>query len=354
MISNALKATMNPRARFLRRTLRWLILPLGLLTILAVLVYRRVEQKRLNSLLIIAARKGHGASVDRLLREGADPNAREDERVVPSGFIAQVRSLFATNDQPTNRQGTTALVLAAEQVDLPSVQALLRAGASVNARDDLRYTALMRACGTGGRENDFVKAARLADKLPLKEVLDLLLSAGADPNLSGHDGGTALILVSMWSDRTDCADLLLKHGAALEQQDLCAGTALFHALNTRQLHMTQFLLSRGARADSYPKYQGTKETTSCLLQALSWGNLKIIGSVLDRGGKIDAKDLDGPGGAVIYWVGDLYHSTLGLKYLLSKRPNTKTSVRGYTALKSAREAKNWAAVKLLKEYGYKE
>jgi hypothetical protein len=271
------------------RKAKWLIPIAGLVVVPSILIYRRVEQKRLDPLLIAAVRAGRSASVERLLSEGADPNASEIESAAPDGFIERVKSLFGPRRSIGNREGKTALMLAAGNVDLASVKSLLRAGASVNDRDDIGYTALMYACMLGGQEWDPGKSSVLASTLPLREVIELLLKAGADPNVkAGFERTTALILLSKWTERTDCADALLKHGSDLEGQDLVHATALFHALNSRQIHMAQFLLQIGARVDIYPSLSTPRlVTTSCLGEAINLDNYAVIGQVLDRGGKYD-------------------------------------------------------------------
>ena len=108
-----------------------------------------------NARLIEAAKQGDTATVEALLEQGADVNARE-------------------------RKGQTALIRAALLGHTDTVQALLAAGADVNAKGKLGWTALMWVAGKG--HTDTVQA---------------LLAAGADVNAKDRGGDHSLDRGSM-------------------------------------------------------------------------------------------------------------------------------------------------------------
>src|SRR5206468_2919745 len=91
--------------------------------------------------LIEAAKSSDRVALRSLLEKKADPNA-------------------------TAADGATALHWASYRDDMESVDALLRAGAKVNARNDLGVTPLWNAAQNGSAA-----------------MVKRLLSAGADPNL---------------------------------------------------------------------------------------------------------------------------------------------------------------------------
>ena len=94
---------------------------------------------------------------------------------------------------PAPRPG--ALRRAANAGDIDSLNAALKAGADVNARDGRGWTALMHAANKG-----YVL------------LVAPLLKAGADPDLRAPDGATALFMAAVHG-HSEVIDLLMKAGA---------------------------------------------------------------------------------------------------------------------------------------------
>ena len=110
------------------------------------------------------------------------------------------------------------------------VEAAIRAGADVNARDEESYTALMYAV-TG----------------PAKEVAEALIASGADVNARNDYGMTALMLTQMFSMTShwspeEMTDILVKAGADVNIKDNDGMTALLLAAD-------QSFAPHGAGAD---------------------------------------------------------------------------------------------------------
>ena len=136
---------------------------------------------------------------------------------VRSGDITQVKDLLKdANADLSGEEGRTLLMLAAGTGNLLLVQALLAAGANVNAADEYGWTAL--ACAVYNAElkrgfPDVVKALidagadleaaigygvrplMLAAGYGETEVVDALLAAGADVLARNEGGYTALMMV---------------------------------------------------------------------------------------------------------------------------------------------------------------
>ena len=133
--------------------------------------------------LTIASAYGHYATVQTLLNGGADVNlARKGDDMTPL-ILAVSHSHFPPVVHPGARHKEI-------------VQALLEAGADVNAKDTYGETALLEAV-VSWRSHDFVKA---------------LLEAGADVNAMDNDDKTALMLADE-NGHSEIVELLKQAGA---------------------------------------------------------------------------------------------------------------------------------------------
>lgn len=202
---------------------RLAILALGLLVVmLGVHLASRSHTAHVqNQELMRASARGDAKAVERLLREGANPNAtdRKSRHVlnlaVRSGNLATVSLLIkhgaevdgagpgltplgaaavgenaeildmllrsrANVNQPS-QQGTTPLMLAAASGRPNTVARLLKCGAQVDAVSTDGRTALMRAVDKYAQH-------------PSLKVVELLMRAGANPKRADREGRTAVDL----------------------------------------------------------------------------------------------------------------------------------------------------------------
>jgi ankyrin repeat protein len=140
-----------------------------------------------NGELRRASNQGEAERVAQLLEQGADPNSH-------------------------NRFGSTALHLAARHGHLPVVDLLLAHGAAASRRDNHGNTPAVLAAWGVHREVLSTLLERAADLPELeKEIclawaiiladvptVELLLRAGADPDVRGHRGWTAKEFARHW------------------------------------------------------------------------------------------------------------------------------------------------------------
>ncbi|MFE1547712.1 ankyrin repeat domain-containing protein [Streptomyces sp. NPDC058718] len=151
----------------------------------------RVEARdeELRSPLLLAALGNHVEAAHVLVAAGADPNAqdrRHDSAWLVTGVtgsVAMMRALLPAGPDTAlrNRFGGVSLIPASERGHVAYVRAVLReTDVDVDHVNDLGWTALLEAVilGDGGR--------------PHQEVVELLLAAGADPELADADGVTPL------------------------------------------------------------------------------------------------------------------------------------------------------------------
>ena len=143
--------------------------------------------------LMWAVSQKHADAVKVLLAHGADIHARSDTwsqvmAVEPHGYLPYNRSIPAGSE--------TALLFAARVGDLASARLLVAAGANVNDAD---------AWG--------VSATTLAAHSGYRELMELLLEKGADPNAAAT-GFSALHVAIMRRDEEMVRALLARHADA--------------------------------------------------------------------------------------------------------------------------------------------
>jgi uncharacterized protein len=186
--------------------------------------------------LLRAALLGNDASVEALLKQGADPNAREKDGMTAlmaaaaTARIGKVRALLAAGADVNARTtgGWTALLYAARTTSSSVlVPPLLEAGADVDARDGYGRTALIH----------------LAD-LPYGDVLAKLVKADANVHARDEAGETALMKAAAffpWHVNT-----LLNAGAHVNAPDPEGQTPLMRAAHSGEPHCVKVLLDWGA------------------------------------------------------------------------------------------------------------
>jgi len=159
----------------------------------------------------------HWQRLERLLRDGLDPNLKSAK----SGSTLLMCALGSAGVQPG------------------VVGALLDAGAAVDARTASGETALHWAVRGAGQRD----AARLIG-------VDLLLRRGAGPNIRDAEGETPL-LAAVAIDYPEAVALLLAHGADASMTDPRGETALVRARRLDRVDAA-WLLQFAAQADPVP------------------------------------------------------------------------------------------------------
>ncbi|MDI3406173.1 ankyrin repeat domain-containing protein [Streptomyces cavernicola] len=140
--------------------------------------------------LLLAASADHVDAARALVAAGADPNAQDARDDSPwlvtgvTGSVEMMRLLLPAGADLTlrNRFGGIALIPAAERGHVDYVRALLReSDIDVDHVNYLGWTALLEAVilGDGGRNHE--------------EIVELLITAGATPDLPDGEGVTALV-----------------------------------------------------------------------------------------------------------------------------------------------------------------
>ncbi|KYQ80731.1 hypothetical protein AWW73_00575 [Acinetobacter lactucae] len=137
-----------------------------------------------STALMVATRANNVHAAHMLIEAGADVNAKDNIQDSPylyagaQGYLKILRMtlMHGANLKSTNRYGGTALIPAAERGHVETVRTLIAAGVDVNHVNNFGWTALLEAIILGNGESKY------------QRIVELLLKAGADPNLADKDG----------------------------------------------------------------------------------------------------------------------------------------------------------------------
>lgn len=239
------------------------------------------QQRQAPSALVFAAQRGDLAEVQRLLASGEDVN-----QVDPSSMRTALHWAAKNNNlelmdallkagamiEATDRTGRGPLAIAAESGNIEAIHRLIEAHADVNARDQLSGTPILWAAGLGS-----------------PEAVQALLDAGADPNIADGNGMTPLIWAANLGDGRNVEVLLNSGRINLEATDLLTGdTALMRACRNGKLESVQALIAKGARLD----VRNRQGMTPFLLAAQS-GTLDKLKALVAAKADVTAEDSRG-------------------------------------------------------------
>ncbi|MGZ5078099.1 MAG: ankyrin repeat domain-containing protein [Usitatibacter sp.] len=161
-----------------------------------------------------AARSGHVEDVQAALKNGADLNARDS-------------------------WGRTPLIVALQQGKAPVVEMLVSAGASLAATDAWGRTPLL-----------------VATQLKNTAAIRLMLEKRSDVNAANKNDITPLIAAAQSSNR-EAAGMLLAAGAAPDLEDNLGWTALMWAVYRKDDGIAKMLLDQGADASTVGRDNST-------------------------------------------------------------------------------------------------
>jgi ankyrin repeat protein len=232
-------------------------------------------QGKLSPDLFLAVNRGDLAGVRSLLARGADPNARDGFEITPLGFAAangQVPMVEALLHAGAELNATTpygtALTSAAMAGSLPVIKLLLARGADINVTRPDGVTVLMAATFHGG-----------------PETVAELLHRNVDVNAKDNGGATALIYVAR-DGRVDVGRVLLNGGAAVDAVDGHGWTALMHAAVNGHAEFVKLLLEKGAKVNA----RDEKGRTPLLLTATYGDHPNVLRLLVEGDADLRATD----------------------------------------------------------------
>ncbi|CAL4201954.1 unnamed protein product, partial [Meganyctiphanes norvegica] len=202
-----------------------------------------------------------------------------------------------------DENGTTALMLAAQQGKTHFCNELIHHGADVNAQDNDQWTALI--CSSKEGHYDVVallldNSAEISHKdvggwtsimwasyKGHADVAKLLLERGADPNTQGPHHMTSLVWAA-GRGHTEIAKALIDHKAKVNIGDKFGTTALIWACRKGYYDIAEALLRNGANVDASGMYCWTP-----LLVATHGNFIDLVNLLIDFKPNLNALDKDG-------------------------------------------------------------
>lgn len=243
--------------------------------------------------------------------------------------------------------GTTALHWASYRDDVAKADLLLRAGAKVNAANDLGVTPLWLAC-----ENASVPMVRR------------LLEAGANPNAALLSGETPVMMAAR-SGNPQVVEMLLAKGGNPNARGARGQTALMWAVAEKHSDVVKVLLAHGAdieaRSDEYDEvmavpphgYLPYNRTIphghdTALLFAARVGDLDSAKLLVGAGAKVNDTDAWGVSATVLAEHSGFRDLVL---FLLDQGADPNLAGAGFTALQEAIMRRDEKVVAALLDHG---
>lgn len=157
------------------------------------------------------------------------------------------------------------LFLAVSNGDLDKVKALLKSGSNPNSKDAFEKHILESALNLKQNRIEMFKlliesGADINTKIgqrplisyPNTEIIEFLLSKGANPNIKSDNGMTPLMNNGKWGTK-ETVSLLLNAGANINEQDTIGNTPLIYAVNQNlsrdndlRIDVIKLLIEKGA------------------------------------------------------------------------------------------------------------
>lgn len=257
-----------------------------------------------------AAVQGEAEAVQVLLQHGAALDAAADYGMTPLGLaccnrpVRVVQMLLAAGVEPTETDvlcaaaaegaeadlqtflaagapatetepgtGNTALYFAARNgVSAATIQQLSAAGADVNAKNSLGFTALHGAAAYGHAH-----------------TLQALLDAGADVRATDEKGNGVLHVAALHGVPAEVIRLLVDAGAVVDAQTTLQTTPLHMAMFKRHEHVMQALIAAGADV----RVQNSVGTSALHLAAEHGAGQEAIQQLIAAGADLAAQDKSG-------------------------------------------------------------
>jgi ankyrin repeat protein len=249
------------------------------------LSFNAIAHAGINDDLLQAAESGNANEVSRLIANGANVDAEDNNGVsallgaAHFGYKEIVELLIAkgANIDASTKDGITPLYEAARMGNSNVADVLISHGANLNAKSKSGYSPLFIAILSGK-----------------KDISEALISKGADVNSRDNKGNTPLHAAA-YKGYKDIAELLVAKGADVNARGGDEITPLYQASMSGNVDMANFLIAHGANINAKSKSGYTP-----LLVASSNGDKDVVDLLIAKGADVNAKD--NQGNTSLFWA----------------------------------------------------
>lgn len=239
----------------------------------------KIRDKFGRSPLIHACDQSHPEVVQFLLEAGAQPTEVDGDAVSAlyhaidhdCAPVASILMDHGVDIEARDRLQDTALTFAAKNGALECMKLLVSRGANTSARDAEGSTVLL--------------ASLINGYAPL--VKYLLTTGISEATEHNHEGDTAMLTTARTSS-VECAELLLAHGASLDDKDNNDNNALMYAASGKSPEMVRWLIGKGLDVNAVNRDQ---QTPICL--AAASGPVENLRILIEHGAKANHARIDG-------------------------------------------------------------
>ncbi len=218
-----------------------------------------------------------------------EEEAKKKQEKILKSFISK-----SVNDK--DKYGNTPLHDASDNGYKEVVEFLISKGADVNAKSNNGGTPLLRASQNGH-----------------KEVVEFLISKGADVNAKSDTGNTPLILSSDHGHK-EIVEFLISKGADVNAKSDTGNTPLHCASYGGHKEVVEFLISKGADVNNK-----TNDKSTSLHKASKNGHKEVVEFLISKGADVNAKNNDG--NTPLHDASDNGHKEV-VEFLISKGADT--------------------------------
>lgn len=262
-----------------------------------------------NSLIGVAAARGHEKLVEVLIKAGLDVNHRGPETALKlaaaGGHKGVVKLLLDARADVNSKESSSALQAAAEGGHDEVVELLLEAGA--NIRPEIHGRRSLEVAAGGGHDEVvklLLKTKADVDSLSTHaeskwtalqsaaggghlEAVKLVLGAGANVNVAAGAGGRTALQAAAEGGHAEVVHFLLAFGADINAigAERVGKTALQAASEAGRLEVVKLLLAGNPNAPAPPRYG-----TIALKGASEKGHGGVIELLLAAGVDVNSKD----------------------------------------------------------------
>ena len=218
--------------------------------------------------LMLASRTGNVDAIDALLAAGADPDITDVDGytcfhdAVDAGCNKETLTAImnhAANIHAANKKGVTPLMAAVCKGNVDAIKVLLSAGADRKDCDTCLHSAIRSRCSkeilqtlishgadVNATNEHGVAALRLTYQMGNEDTINELLRAGADPNIVDEAGETCLHTAIRSKCSEKHLEALITHGADVNATNENHKTAIQLAYRVSNEHAIYELLKAGA------------------------------------------------------------------------------------------------------------